>query len=71
MVSLTKEVFTNFFSNDMDIISNDAKKLLSDETNRRAYLDGIENLREQEYAGEKHPRVTITLKDNSKLTLTR
>lgn len=62
---------SEFFSTDMDVMSNSAKKIMSDRRNREIYLNGIKKLREAEDSGNSNPKVTITLKDGESLTLSR
>lgn len=71
IIESVTNVLSDFFSSDMGVISGDAKKLMADKDNRDIYLNGIKELREKENAGDKNPTVTITLKNQEKLTLSR
>lgn len=61
----------DFFSSDIDVISNDAKRILADDVNADIYLKGLEDLRKKESEGDPHPKVTIILKNKEELTLSR
>lgn len=65
------EVLTTFFESDMDVISPDAKKILSDKDDRETYLEGLKELRKQEKNGNPNPSTTITLKNNETFDLVR
>lgn len=62
---------SEFFSSDMDVMSNSAKKIMADRRNREIYLNGIKELREAEDSGNSNPKIVIILKDGEKLTLSR
>lgn len=64
------EVFTTFFENDMDVISSEAKRILSDKEGREAYADAISELRRREKDGSEL-KATIHLKGKKTIELTR
>lgn len=71
MTEVVKEIFTIFFESDLKVISSDAERLLSDNENKQAYIDGLEKLRQQEKQGILNPKIKIKLKNNEELELTR
>lgn len=78
MTMVFKHIFSSitnalseFFSSDMDVMSNSAKKIMADKYNREIYLDGIKRLRNAEDSGDSDPKVIIKLKDGEELTLSR
>lgn len=53
MLSSSKNVFEEFFSNDMDVISSDTKKIMSNSEDRKKYVDAINQLIEEKSNLEK------------------
>lgn len=73
LINLIKEnifyVFRSFFIADMDVISVETKKILTNPKDKKLYLDTVRELKEQLENGEKSAEKTITLSDNTKITL--
>lgn len=64
-----KSVVKSFFIADMDVISIDTKKILSNPDDKARYLKAIKELREQSDKGKRNVETTITLSDDSQVTL--
>ncbi|OYD44325.1 hypothetical protein CHU00_17605 [Sphingobacterium cellulitidis] len=73
LINLIKEnifyVFRSFFIADMDVISVETKKILTNPKDKKLYLDTVRELKDQMEKGEKSAKKTITLSDNSEITL--
>ena len=73
LINLIKEnifyVFRSFFIADMDVISIETKKILTNPKDKKLYLDTVRELKEQLEKGEKSAEKTITLSDNTTITL--
>ncbi|PVH26984.1 hypothetical protein [Sphingobacterium corticibacter] len=70
---IKKSIFAFFntaFASDMDVISNEAKKSLSNYHDRRELAEAISRMRELELEGKK-PETSFTLKNGEKVTLVR
>lgn len=53
----------------MDVISVETKKILTNPKDKKLYLDTVRELKDQMEKGEKSAKKTITLSDNSEITL--
>lgn len=62
-------VFRSFFIPDMDVISVDTKKLLSNPEDKKLYLKTVHELKAELEKGGKETSRTIILSDNSEITL--
>ena len=73
LINLIKQnviyVFRSFFIPDMDVISVETKKILKNPKDKKLYLDTVRELKEQLEKGEKFAEKTITLSDNTEITL--
>jgi hypothetical protein len=54
----------SYFSSDMDVMSEEAKRIFSNEEDRRKYIDAVEKLKNSDSKEE-----TIILSTNEKITL--
>ena len=57
---------SSYFSSDMDVMSDEAKAIFSNEEDRKKYIDAVDALRDPK--GSKEP-ITITLSNQEKITL--
>ncbi len=62
-------IFRSFFIPDMDVISVDTKKLLSNPQDKKLYIETVYELKAELARGGKETTKTITLSDNSQITL--
>jgi len=69
IVSSVRSVIKSFFIADMDVISNDTKKLLSNPKDKETYLNAIKELRSERDKGQQNVERTIILSDKSEVTL--
>ncbi|WP_149525647.1 hypothetical protein [Sphingobacterium hotanense] len=62
-------IFRSFFLPDMDVISVDTKRLLSNPNDKKLYLDTVYELKAELEKGGKQTSKTITLSDKTQITL--
>ncbi len=53
-----------YFTSDMDVMSQEAKRIFSNEADKKKYLEAVERLKTHESESE-----TIVLSNNEKITL--
>jgi len=58
-------ILGSYFNSDMDVMSDEAKKIFSNKEDRQQYIDAVEELQRSPDKKEK----TITLSNNEKITL--
>jgi len=57
-------VIESYFSSDLDIMSHEAKRILSNPEDKKKYMDAVEKLKNSE-----EKEVTITLSNHEEITL--
>lgn len=65
-------VIATFFSSDMDVVSEDTKKVLANPEDKKRYIDAVSSLKEKKSKSNNNDIVSteITLTNNSKIELT-
>lgn len=58
-------ILGSYFNSDMDVMSDEAKKIFSNKEDRQRYIDAVEELQKSPDKKEK----TITLSNNEQITL--
>lgn len=59
-----EDIFRSYFSPNMDVMSDEAKKIFSNEDDKRKYIEAVEKLK-----NSKSKEETITLSTNETITL--
>lgn len=65
IINAVGNVIGSFFSNDMDVMSPEARRILSNPEDREKYMEAVQFLKEHPEKKQKE----ITLSNNEKLTL--
>ncbi len=62
-------IFRSFFIPDTDVISVDTKRILSNPEDKKLYIKTVNELKNELQKGGKEKSRTITLSDNTRITL--
>ncbi|RFZ92617.1 hypothetical protein D0C36_14470 [Mucilaginibacter conchicola] len=64
IITLIRNVLGSYFSSDMDVMSDEAKKIFSNPDDRKKYIEAVEKLK-----GTTSKEETIILSTQEKITL--